>query len=113
MSPPSKTKEPDTENNNGQIGSGSSADQNWQRGSASHNATQSLRRWEEGELANLNMVPCHHPIAPSQQMLCSVKTLSAAQEWDTKFVDNDGGEDTQKEKKKKKKPPRIVKVSGA
>lgn len=32
-----------------------------------------------------NTVPCHHPLLPpsvSQQMLCSMKTLSAAQEWD-------------------------------
>lgn len=69
--------------NNRQIHSRSSADQNWQWRRASYNVHKAL---DDGnrEIGKPNMVSCHHPSLPpsvSQQMLCSMKTLSAAQEW--------------------------------
>lgn len=82
MLSPSKTKHLNTDNNR-QICSRSSADQNWQRSAASYNAHKALNDGNR-EIGKPNMVPCHHPSLPpsvSQQMLCSMKTLSAAQEW--------------------------------
>lgn len=78
----SKTKDLNTDNNR-QICSRSSADQNWQSSAACYNAHKALNDGNR-EIGKPNMVSCHHPSLPpsvSQQMLCTMKTLSAAQEW--------------------------------
>lgn len=109
MLPLSKTKDLNTDNNR-QICSRSSADQNWQRRAASYNAHKALNDGNR-EIGKPNMVPCHHPSLPpsvSQQMLCSMKTLSAAQEWpEICWQWRWGPED----KKRRKKQKNVVKVS--
>lgn len=73
------TKDLNTDNN-----SRSSADQNWQCSAASYKAHKAFSDGNR-EIGKRNMVPCHLsslPPSASQQMLCSTKTLSAAQEWD-------------------------------
>lgn len=85
VNPWSKTKELNTDNNreNGVICIRSSADQNWQRSSGSHNEHKASNDGNR-QIGKSNRVPCHRPSLPpsvSQQMLCSAKTLSAAKEW--------------------------------
>lgn len=80
--PSSKTKDLNTDNNR-EICSRSSADQNWQRSAGSYNTHKALNDGNR-EIGKSNRVPCHRPSLPpsvSQQMLCSTKTLSAAKEW--------------------------------
>lgn len=113
MLSPSKTKDLNTDNNR-QICSRSSADQNWQRSAASYNAHKALNDGNR-EIGKPNMVPCHHPSLPpsvSQQMLCSMKTLSAAQEWDEICWQWwRGTKKDKKEERNPKKKKKVVKVS--
>lgn len=77
--------------------------------------TMHTKAWTMGnrEIGKPNTVPCHLPSLPpsvSQQMLCSMKTLSAAQEWDEICRQwRRGPEDKTRDKKKTQN--NVLKVS--